>query len=78
MIKVKVKGVGCSKDIKSIAASVKELDGVQSCEVGKKGATTTYNVAYDPSMVTKRQIEDAIEDTPGCKNPNDRPYKVKQ
>lgn len=76
-ITVKVKGVGCSKDVKSIALSVKKLSGVTSCDVGKKGATTSYNVTYDPSAVSQNQIESAIEETPGCKNPNDRPYKVK-
>ena len=77
-ITVKVKGVGCSKDIKTIATSVKELSGVSSCDVAKKGATTSYNITYNPSLVSRNQIESAIEDTPGCKNPNDRPYKVKQ
>ncbi len=76
-ITVKVKGVGCSKDVKSIALSVEKLSGVSTCAVGKKGATTTYDVTYDPTAVSKNQIESAIEDTPGCKNPNDRPYKVK-
>ena len=76
-ISVKVKGVGCSKDIKSISANVEKLDGVSSCKTLKKGATTTFEVILSPSMVTEEAIHAAIEGTGGCENPNDRPYKVK-
>lgn len=76
-IAVKVKGVGCSKDIKSISANVEKLDGVSSCKTLKKGATTTFEVILSPSMVTEEAIHAAIEGTAGCQNPNDRPYKVK-
>ena len=77
-IEVKVKGVGCADDIKSIAASVENLAGVSRCKTIKKGATTKFEVYMLPSMISKAAIHEAIEGTPGCKNPNDRPYKVKQ
>ncbi len=76
-INVKVKGVGCSADIKSISANVEKLDGVSSCKSIKKGATTTFEVVLLSSLVTEESIHAAIEGTGGCKNPNDRPYKVK-
>ena len=77
IIEVKVKGVGCSADIKSISENVEKLDGVSRCKVLKKGATTRFEVYLLPSKVEKTEIFATIEDTPGCKNPNDRPYKVK-
>lgn len=77
-IEVKVKGVGCADDIKSIAANVEKLEGVSRCKTVKKGAVTKFEVYLLPSMVNVDAIHAAIEDTPGCQNPNDRPYKVKQ
>lgn len=77
-ITVKVKGVGCEQDIKTIAANVAKLEGVISCVSPKKGATTTFTVKMNPALVTEKAINEAIEGTAGCSNPNDRPYKVKQ
>ena len=76
-ISVKVKGVGCSTDIKTISANVQKLNGVSSCKTLKKGATTTFEVKMNPSLITEKEIHAAIENTAGCKNPNDRPYRVK-
>ena len=75
---VKVKGVGCAADLKSISANVERLKGVSTCKTLKKGSVSTFEVKYNPALVSKESIHFAIEDTPGCKNPNDRPYKVKQ
>lgn len=73
---VKVKGVGCSTDIKTISANVEKLDGVSSCKVAKKGATTTFKVTMNTALISRDDVYAAIEGTAGCKNPNDRPYKV--
>jgi len=77
-LEAKVKGITCAHDLKTIAGNITKLNGVSSCEVVKKGPTSTYRISYDPKLVTKKEIIAAIEDTPGCKDPNDRPYKVKQ
>ncbi|MBT8219602.1 MAG: hypothetical protein KJP00_07250 [Bacteroidia bacterium] len=74
---IKVKGVGCSADIKSISNNVKALKGVSNCEIEKKGAVSTFVVTFDTALVSEEDIYTAIESTGGCKNPNDRPYKVK-
>ena len=74
----KVKGITCGSDLKTITANIKKLDGVTSCETGKVGATTAFTIVYDPTLVTEEQIHHAIQNTGGCKNPNDRPYKLKQ
>ncbi len=77
IIQVKVKGVGCSKDVKNICAKVEELEGVSLCKVAKKGAVTRFEVYHLDSKVDDDIIYAAIEDTPCCKDPNNRPFKVK-
>lgn len=76
-ITVKVKGVGCATDIQMIQANVNKLKGVNTCETVKTGATTSFEVFFDPNIVQKAGIVEAIEDTPGCEDPDTRPYKVK-
>ena len=76
-IKVKVKGVGCQRDLQAISASVAKVKGVSICETVKKGATTTFAVTYNPSLTNKEKIYAAVEDTPGCSNQSAKPYKVK-
>ena len=76
-LSVKVKGVGCSTDCKTICSNVEKLEGVSSCTTVKKGAVTTFEAKYDSALVTEEQINAAIENTGGCSNPETRPYKVK-
>jgi len=75
---VKVKGITCKNDLKSIAGNVEKLKGVSACTADKAGPTTTFKIMFDPKIVSEKEIFAAIEDTPGCEDPNDRPYKVKQ
>lgn len=77
-IKLKVKGITCSMDLKQISASVEKLGGVISCEAVKQGPTTTFEVKYNPARVSLKEIIVAIENTGACENPDERPYKVKQ
>jgi len=76
-IKVKVKGVGCARDIQAITMNVAKVNGVSICETLKKGATTTFSVTYNPNVAKEKEIYTAVEDTPGCSNQTTRPYKVK-
>jgi copper chaperone CopZ len=75
---VKVKGITCSMDLKMISANVEKVNGVSSCKTGKQGTTTTFEVKYNPALVTEKEIFAAIENTGSCENPKERPYKVKQ
>lgn len=75
---IKVKGINCSMDLKRIAANVEQVSGVNSCKAGKQGTTTTFEVKYNPALVDEMKIYSAIENTAGCENPDDRPYKVKR
>jgi copper chaperone CopZ len=74
---IKVKGADCSEDLKTIATNVEKLDGVSNCKIIKEGVTSSFEVKCNPAVVTKKEIYAAIENTSGCDNPNDKPYKVK-
>lgn len=77
-IAVKVKGINCSKDLKMISANVEKLNGIYSCEAQKMGPTSTFEVKYNPAIVTKDDIYAIIEDTGSCENPDEKPYKIKK
>jgi copper chaperone CopZ len=76
-IATKVKGVTCAKDLKMISASVEQLEGVSTCTVAKKGPTTTFEIGFNPRLVSEKEIYQAIQSTGSCEDPNERPYKVK-
>ncbi len=77
-ITVKVTGIGCASDVKSIGDRIKKLEGVIECNVGKQGTTTSYIVKYNPQLTNEKELHSTIENTAGCENPNDKPYKVKK
>lgn len=78
-IKIKVGGITCSGDSKDIQEEVMKLDGITACKPkGKPAATSVFEVTFDPAKVSEKEIRNQVENTPGCTNPNDRPYKVKQ
>lgn len=77
-IKLKVSGITCSGDCKDLEKVVSKMNGVTSAKmVSKPAATSVFEVSFNPSVVTEKEIRKAVEGTPGCENPNDRPYKVK-
>ena len=76
-LRVKVKGVGCAMDLKTLAEKVEALDGVATCTPLKRGAVTTFEIAHDPAVASPEKIHAAIENTAGCTAPDSRPYKVK-
>jgi copper chaperone CopZ len=77
-ITIKVTGVTCAGDLKTIASNVEKVEGVSTCKTGKMGATSSFEVKYNPKKANIKDIHSAIENTGGCENPNDRPYKVKK
>jgi len=76
-ITIKVKGVTCSNDLKTLSDNVKELKGVSECKPGKTGPVSVFKVTFNPALVSTKEIYKAIENTGGCSDPNERPYKVK-
>lgn len=78
-IKLKVSGITCSGDCKDIETVLAEMNGVVSSKhLGKPTATTAFQVTFNPAIVTEKELRKAVENTPGCESPDDRPYKVKK
>ncbi len=77
-ITLKVKGLTCSNDLKTIAANVKEIKGVSECKPGKLGPTSSYKITYNPALVNRNEVVAIIENTPGCGDGDEKPYKVKK
>lgn len=76
-ITIKVKGVTCKNDLVTLADNVKELKGVGDCKSGKMGPVSEFQITFNKALVGTKEIFKAIENTPGCSDPKDRPYKVK-
>ena len=78
-IKLKVGGITCTGDCKDIQKVVSKMNGVSSCkQVGKPLATSVFEVTFNPALVSEKEIRAKVEDTPGCDNPDEKPYRVKQ
>lgn len=75
---VKVKGITCSTDLAMISTNVMNINGVNMCQAGKQGPTSTFEISFNSLLVTEEDIFSAIENTGSCENPEERPYKVKQ
>lgn len=74
---IKVSGIDCSTDLKTVTGNVKKLKGVSSFrQTGKTGTTYVFKVKFNPALVTEKEINAAIESTGGCENPEEKPYKV--
>lgn len=76
-ITIKVKGVTCGDDLKTLSNNVKVLKGVTDCKPGKAGAVSAFTISFNPELVDTKKIFQAIENTGGCSDPNSKPYKVK-
>ncbi|MDZ4794346.1 MAG: hypothetical protein SGI83_08735 [Bacteroidota bacterium] len=76
-ITIKVKGVTCKNDLVTLSDNVKELKGVADCKSGKMGPVSEFQITFNPVLVGTKEIYKAIENTAGCSDPKDRPYKVK-
>lgn len=78
-VTLKVKGITCGSDLPIINKNVKLVEGVASCEsVGKVGPTTSFKIAYNPLLISEKDIIKAVEGSPSCDFPDQKPYKVKE
>jgi copper chaperone CopZ len=77
-ITIKVKGLTCSNDLKTIAKNIKDIKGVSECKPGKLGPTSTYKITYNTTVVNRQDVVAVVENTPGCGDGDEKPYKVKK
>ena len=77
-VTLKVKGITCSSDLPIINKNVKDMKGVAACNpVGKAAPTTAFKISYNPLIITEEEIIKAVESSPSCDFPDQKPYKVK-
>jgi copper chaperone CopZ len=77
-VTLKVSGIDCPRDVKIINTNLKNQKGVTSAEnVSKAAATTTFQIRYNPSVVSLDSLYKVVEGSPDCDDPNARPYKIK-
>lgn len=75
---LKVSGLNCGNDLKTLVNKVADLKGVNLCEpVGKLGAKTKIKVQFDEKTISLDDIKKALESTPSCTSESVFPYKVK-
>lgn len=76
---IKVTGITCNGDMPTIKKKLINEDGVEEITFTNptKAGEVTFTVKYFPSVITEKRIREVMESTPGCDNPEERPYKVK-
>ena len=78
-ITVKVSGVTCGGDLPVICKYVQAEKGILEIKsVGKPAAVSTFEVKYDPAVITFEQVVAKLEDSPSCDAPKTKPFKVKK
>jgi copper chaperone CopZ len=78
-ITIRVAGITCGNDLPIICKRVNKEKGVADCIASSEaGATTKFNVTYNPELISYQQIVDAVQDAPSCNYPNEKPYRVKK
>ena len=78
-VTIDVKGITCGNDLPIITKNVNDVKGIAACEpVGKPGPTTAFKVVYNPSIASYKDVVRAVENSPSCDFPDQRPYRVKK
>lgn len=72
----RVKGITCANDINTLTERVKAIPGVIKFETLKQGAISKFSLGVLINKVKPSVVIDTIQNTAGCKNPADRPYKI--
>lgn len=78
-ITVKVSGVTCGGDLPVICKYVQAEKGILEIKtIGKPAAVSTFEVKYNPAVITFEQVVAKLEDSPSCDAPKTKPFKVKK
>ena len=79
IITVKVGGITCGHDLTIIKNNVEKKNGILTCTIiGKPAATSSFEIKYNPSIISLEAIYREIENSPSCDYPDQKPYKVKK
>ena len=76
---IKVANLHCNNDMPTIKKQLLNQEGVEEISFTDiQGDKSVFTISYHTSATSEAQIEKAIESTPGCDDPDSRPYKVKK
>lgn len=77
-ITLEVTGITCAGDLPVICKRVQTEKGINKImAISKAGATTRFQVTYNPTLINYNQLVSSVQDAPSCDYPDERPYKVK-
>lgn len=69
----------CNNDMPTIKKQLLNREGIDEVSFTEiKGDRSEFRISYHSSVTRPEEIEAAIESTPGCDDPDSRPYKVKR
>ncbi len=78
-ITIQVSNLHCNNDMPTIKKRLLNEEGIDEVAFTPiEGETSVFTVSYHTSATSREQIEKAIEATPGCDDPEEKPYKVKK
>lgn len=70
--------LSCNNDMPTIKKRLLNRDGIDDVSFTPlKGDRSEFQIIYHSSVTNPPEIEKAIESTPGCEDPESRPYQVK-
>ena len=76
---VKVANLHFDGDMPSIKKRLLNQDGINDVAfTGRNGDVSTFTITYHSSATSVKDIEQAIESTPGCDDESETPYRVKK
>lgn len=76
---IKVTNLHCGNDMPTIKKQLLNREGIDEVaftDIVRE--TSVFTITYHTSATTQEQIEQAIEQTPGCDDKGTTPYKVKK
>ncbi len=76
---IKVGNIHCDNDMPTIKKYLLNKDGIYDVTyTDRVHSASMFTITFQSDVVNQMQIEEAIEATPGCDDPDDRPYRVRK
>lgn len=76
---ITVGNLSCNNDMPTLKKQLLNQEGIDEITfTAIQNGKSEFTILYHSSATNLEQIERCIEATPGCDNPNTKPYKVKK
>ncbi len=74
---IQVINLHCANDMPTIKKRLLNQDGIDDVSFTPlRYESSSFTIHYHTAVTTAQQIEQLIETTPGCDDPNEHPYRV--